>query len=84
MRGLLCLLIQHIVVGVADKRSVVRMEEHLVRNLEDVKEIQVSSVFIFIPLKKILSEHALLFIPIIRYRKILVLKNTKACHQPMP
>lgn len=38
MWGLLCLLIQHIVVGVADKRSVVRMEEHLVRNLEDVRK----------------------------------------------
>lgn len=39
MWGLLRLLIQHIVVGVADKRSVVRMEEHLVRNLEDIKEM---------------------------------------------
>lgn len=39
MWGLLCLLIQHIVVGVTDKRSVVRMEEHLVRNLEDIKKM---------------------------------------------
>lgn len=37
MWGLLRLLIQHIVVGVANKRSVVRMEEHLVRNLEDIQ-----------------------------------------------
>lgn len=36
---LLCLLVQHIVVRVADKRSVVRMEKHLVRNLEAIKSI---------------------------------------------
>lgn len=39
MWGLLSLLIQHIVVGVADKRSVVRVEEHLVRNLEDGRKM---------------------------------------------
>lgn len=39
MWGLLCLLIQHIVVGVADKRSVVRMEEHLIGNLEDINKM---------------------------------------------
>lgn len=36
MRGLLRLLVQHIVVSVTDKRSVVRVEEHLVRNLEGI------------------------------------------------
>lgn len=36
---LLRLLVQHIVVRVADKRSVVRMEKHLVRDLEAIKSM---------------------------------------------
>lgn len=34
MRSLLRLLVQHVVVGVTDQRSVVGVEEHLVRYLE--------------------------------------------------
>lgn len=34
MGGLLCLLIQHVVVGVTDQRPVISVEEHLVRYLE--------------------------------------------------
>lgn len=34
---LLRLLVQHVVVRVADKRPVVRMEKHLLRNLEKVR-----------------------------------------------
>lgn len=37
MWGLLRLLVQHVVIGVTNKRSVVRVEEHLVRNLEGMK-----------------------------------------------
>lgn len=37
MWGLLRLLVQHVVVGVADERSVVRVEKHLVRNLKGIK-----------------------------------------------
>lgn len=36
---LLRLLVQHVVVRVADKRSIVRMEKHLVRNLEVIKSM---------------------------------------------
>lgn len=34
---LLRLLVQHVVVGVADKRPVVRMEKHLLWNLEEIR-----------------------------------------------
>lgn len=34
MRGLLSLLIQHVVVGVSDQRPIVSVEEHLIRNLK--------------------------------------------------
>lgn len=34
MRGLLGLLVQHVVVGVSDQRPIVRVEEHLIRDLK--------------------------------------------------
>lgn len=35
--GLLCLLVQHVIIRVPNKRPVVRVEEHLVRDLVGIK-----------------------------------------------
>lgn len=44
MRRLLRLLVQHVVVRVTDKRSVVGVEKHLVRNLEGIKSTSVKKM----------------------------------------
>lgn len=55
MWGLLRLLVQHVVIRVTNERSVVRVEEHLVRNLEGIK-----SIFVLIMKKEL---HLLLACP---------------------
>ena len=67
MWGLLRLLVQHVVISVTNKRSVVRVEEHLVRNLEGLlimKEEEEKKSYIcclLMPLTRLLAAFATIF-----------------------